>query len=488
MSDQRLYVNGLNGASGGYLTDPSPPEALVEAALGESLTPEQMRAIKSKSAREGQAPFVLAEGLDPKALDQAGWGVIFPAVEGDEARGRQAAIRAALAPLLDRRKAQAGPLYKEYVGPDACRPGESAVAFLERHGSGPGPVDPTAVPYYLMIVADPEAVPFPFQYELDLDFAVGRLHFDEVDDYARYAAGVVRAESAPGPRPAARRAAFFGVRNADDPATEQSADLLLGPLAAKLAAETKADGWDVQTIVGDGQATKPALAALLGGDRTPDLLFTASHGLAFPLGHERQLRHQGAVVCQEWPGPAAWGSRPMPEDQYLSADDVGDSARVGGLITFHFACYGAGTPKLDDFPHPKLKARPTIAPRSFLARLPQRLLAHPGGGALAVVGHVERAWPCSFVWKQAGKQVEVFRSALKRLLLGHPVGSALDYFNGRYAVLSALVARNVEEAKYGTKLDPSDVAYLWTACNDARSYVVLGDPAVRLPGSGNPSA
>ena len=479
MSDQRRYVNGINGASGDYLMGPVTPQDLAETALGEAVAPEQLDLLRSKWERASRRDYAPAEGLDPKALDQVGWGVIFPYVDGDEARRRQAVIKEALAPLLERRKVQASPLYREYLGVNARRPNESALAFLGRHGAGPGPVDPTAVPYYLLIVADPETIPFGFQYQLDIQYGVGRLHFDSVEEYARYARNVEQAETAP--RPPRRQVAFFGVKNPDDPATQQSADLLVKPLAERLAADFRADGWTMPAVVGDGQATKTALAGLLGGDRTPDVLFTASHGMAFPLNDARQLPDQGAILCQEWPGPESWGRRPIPGSFYFAASDVADSARVSGLITFHFACYGAGTPMLDDYPNPKLRARPTIAPRSFLARLPQRLLAHPGGGALAVIGHIERAWPSSFVWKQAGKQIEVFRSALKRLLRGHPVGSALDYFSVRYAELSTYVSATVEDAKFGGTPDPNDLADLWTASNDARGYIVLGDPAARLP-------
>jgi hypothetical protein len=472
MSTERLVFNGINGATGGYLLPAMTSAELSAIVRGEEQDREQVRELKRWYQYVTHASMGPKEGVDPKDIAQAGWGVIF----GFQDQLKVPAIREALGELLELRREQAGDRYREYIGPDAYRPDESKSAFLARHGIGPGPADPDKVPYYLLIVGDPETIPYKFQYQLDVQYAVGRLHFDTLDEYARYARSVVEAERGKVALP--RQAALFGAQTEGDLATELSARELVRPLAEAMAQDQP--DWAIKTLVGEGQATKANLGQLLGGRQTPALLFTASHGMGFPRDDPRQLPHQGALLCQDWPGPFGDGG-PISEDLYFSGGDLGSDARLLGLLAFHFACYGAGTPQEDYFGHQAFKERVQIAPHAFVAQLPQRMLGHPKGGALAVVGHVERAWGYSFMWEGAGRQLTAFKSTMKRLMEGHPVGSAIEFFNERYAELSSDLSAMLEDIEFGATADDYAVAGMWTANNDARSYAILGDPAVRMP-------
>jgi hypothetical protein len=471
MSNDFLYFNGIDGNSGSYLLPPLPAKQIAAVATKTPLDDASLKELKWWHQRITEGHYGVKDGVDPKNIAESGWAVIF-------AHNADPAIREALDELLQWRKNQASSVneqyYKEYSGPNGYRPGESKPEFLTRHGAGPGPADPEKVPYYLLIVGDPEKIPYRFQTQLDIQYAVGRIHFNSLNEYAAYAHSVVQAEKQK--LSLSRSATFFGVSNPGDRATQLSTSELVTPLAEYLQKDQP--DWKVNSII-EQHATKANLSQLLKAKDSPALLFTASHGMGFPNGDPRQLPHQGALLCQDWPGPQNWHG-PIPDQFYFSADDIETDTNLLGLIAFTFACYGAGTPKQDEFAQQAFKQRADIAPRAFLSGLPMKMLSHPKGGALAVIGHVERAWGYSFLWGKAGRQLAVFESTLKRLADGHPVGSAFERFNERYAEISSDLSLVLEDIQFGQTADDLELAGMWTANNDARNYVILGDPAVRM--------
>ncbi len=458
MADPQLYFNGINGATGEYLLPPMSFEEMADLILEEKEDPGILNSLRGWWRRidpsSGGVRGVVF-GVDPLDLEQAGWGVIFH-------RDESQAVRDALAPLVAHRRGRV----LDY------QPGETKDLWLARHGAGPGPVDPEQVPYYLLIVGDPERIPFSFQYLLDVQYAVGRLCFDTPEEYARYAESVIGYETATSV-PNTREMVVFATRHPGDPATELSADLLAKPLADELPGRY---GYAARRLWGV-DATKANLGDLLMATRKapPALLFTTTHGVGFPLGDPRQFAAQGALLCQDWPGVGT-----IDEEDYFCGADLDPQAQVHGTIVFSFACFGAGTPHRDDFAHGPGVIPSDVAPRAFVAALPKRLLVHPQGGALAMIGHVERAWSYSFVWGQAGAQLNVFKDALGKILEGWPVGHAMEGFNQRYAEISTVLSEELERVAFGLQVPPEDLVGWWTARNDARNYIIVGDPAVRL--------
>jgi hypothetical protein len=464
MSSPVLFFNGIDGETGGYSYAPATLEELAASARRGSFGAENFVDAKVwlQQGRRG-----LRSG-DSRDLAQAGWGVIFS--ENDP---KADAIYAALKDLLYFRRSQAGRVrehfYREFRGAKAYKAGDTKRSFLSRLGVGPGAADPDRMPYYLLLVGDPEAIPYEFQYQLDMQYAVGRICFETVEEYERYAESVVAAEA--NPRSGVRSAAFFAPQHPDDDATKLSAMQLAAPLSARAAA--KRPDWEVRTAIG-ADATKDRLRRFLGGEETPDFLFTAGHGMVYMNGHPRQIDNQGSLLCQDYPGPHHWHER-VPPEFYFSGDDVNGGERIHGMISFHFACYSAGAPAWGDF-SPKPERIP-VAPRPFVARLPRRLLQ---AGSLAVIGHIETAWQCSIEWPGAGTQIQAFEDTVDRLLSGHPVGSAMEPFGQRYAELGSDLSAELEEIVRGGPVDDSRLVELWTNSHDARNYIVLGDPAVRL--------
>ncbi len=466
---QTRQFNGLHGNTGRYLFPSLTDRDLADRLLGNEgpdlgdppppLDPETLRRLP------------LLELRDPNRLSETGWGIIFP-----QGMGGRHPIRRALGPLCEFRRDQVGARktrYKELI----YRPEDSLSSFLSRAGAPRGCADPDRLPYYLLLVGGPDQIPYAFQEALDQGYAVGRICFEKrAKDplleslYSGYARNVVDCERSRCWRN--REIAFFSPRHPGDSATARTATDLVQPLMEDLAKSR--ESWSQLERLGP-QATKAQLRRLLEEQRQA-LLFTASHGVGFDSSDERQRHRQGALVCADWPGPQ--GMQSVFSDQYFTAEDVPVKADLRGLLAFLFSCYSCGTPQRNSFaaPSPESAEAAVLAPRPFVAALPERLLRQ---GALAVIGHVDRTWTNSFRW-QDRREPQTFRSVLRNLLSGWRVGAAMETFG---QVDGDLASRLLELRDRQASLSGHEqerYARYWRARKDARNFTILGDPAARV--------
>ncbi|MDM0112265.1 C25 family cysteine peptidase [Variovorax sp. J22R133] len=453
----------------------------VQASTGQllpGLTDEDLKhiddsadAVQARGSSDN-VDFLAVSDVDPNKLDEAGWGVIF-------AQDADPAIRQALEPLIEHRRKQVNDtrLFKLYEGAAGYRPNDTVAGWLARSSVGLAIVDPLGgVPLYLLLVGSPAAIPFEFQYLLDTYWSVGRLDFDTAAEYRAYAEGVVAYETA-ATVPHRKRMAIFSTRNPGDRATALLMDQVATPLVAgttTMKPVGERQGFQIQSLLGDA-ATKENLQDLLreqGDVGPPALLFTGSHGVSFALDDMGQRERQGAILCGDWPGG------PVKPEHCFAAADVPADAKVSGLIHFFFACYGGGCPQFDTYSRLPDGKPKQIAAAPMVARLPQKVLA---SGALAVIAHIDRAWSYSFQVGRGAPQVQEFRDVLVRAMKGERIGACTDQFNLRWAVLSAELSdqQRQQEALPG-QVSQAALANRWVARDDARNYLTLGDPAVRL--------
>jgi Peptidase family C25 len=433
-----------------------------------------LAAAQADRASPAAAKYAVDGETDASNLQQAGWGIIFGPDTDPE-------IKKALGPLIEHRRGQgADPLV--IYDQDGFRPRETAYQWLQRHKTSLNVVMPAqdGVPYYLMIVASPDVIPFEFQYVLDLYWGVGRLWFDTVDEFKNYVRSLIDYEDNTKAASRSRQIAMFAPEHDFDAATQLFVSQVATPMEQGVGPKIPPIGarqnFTLRPFLSEA-ATKANLCNIYRGTiegGPPALLFSGGHGMAFNSGDAAQPSTQGALVCQDWNSLGK-----IEPQHWFAASDVPSDAHLHGLIQIMFACYGGGVPELDNFDRLN-KAPKRLAPRPFISKLPQTLLAHAGGGALATLVHVERAWAYSFQGDRGTPQIQGFRDVIGRVLRGERIGQATDSFNMRWAALATRLSDLQADMMNNSALPLRPLGNLWVARDDARNFMILGDPAAQL--------
>ncbi len=452
-TETAIHWSGLDAVTGDRLINAfllAEAARTIQAEVQDRFLVELLR--RMHRART-QPTLSLPDGISGVEIERAGWALVVHAEEPAE-------VRAALAPLIEHRRQAGGPVAVLEV-----REGEDWREWLARHGVAAGDrLIPEKVPYFLLLVGSPRRVSFELQRALQVQYAVGRISLEQPQDYRRYAESViaseVRNESWVEPR-----AVFFAPRDrAPRGRGEQDSrdvDGFVEPLAAELVEQGTVD---VVRLLGSAATRSRLIEVLSEANAAPTVMLAAAHGLGWRTEHDDQVVSQGALICQDWPG-----NGPVEPHHVLSARDVPADTNLANSMMLFVSSFGAGTPAQDHG-------------EAFVAGLPQRLLSHPGGSALAVVGMVDRA--ATFNASLASDQRRWWRVILTALLDGQPVGHALRELIGQQASAALELEDLRRKASFGAPISDHALVDAWLRHHQASSTIVLGDPAARLPVDG----
>ena len=458
-----IYGNGVDGATGQLLLSGVDADAFAESLLtreADELTVRLATISEAQKAGRLALPFPARED----DLTTTGWGVVF-------ARGIGQDAKEALQPLIEHRCATTKNKVKIFYGEeDGFKPSETAPQFIDRHGADSRTVIVDKVPYYMLLVGDPEAIPYREQRYFTTQYAVGRLDLDCPSAYRNYANAVVAHERKLSGAPLLE---LFGPLNRGDRSTSTSLNYLISPLA-------NADFFrpDLERrIFQADEATKHALTGFFARADRPRVIVTATHGVALAPDHPDQDAIQGALLCQDWPGPEV--KMPVEKEHRFAAADVDSNVDVTGAFLFLYACFSGGTPRQDEFWFAEKNTVDikTLAKRAFTAKLVRRLLGHTNP-PVAIMAHCDRAWGASFYRPSSAQHGAMFIASLRGVLAGLPLGAAFAPINTAAASLSAELREQI--ANREVIVDKAAFLQQWVAERDARGYCLFGDPAVRL--------
>lgn len=338
------------------------------------------------------------------------------------------------------------------------------------------------VPHFVVLAGSPQHLPFALQVSLACVAWVGRLDFSTVDDtketqhpdlFAQYVDKVLRNERGE-TEPTNAEVVVWATSGGPRDPTRYSRALMAGPLADRIESKAKF----AVTRLFDGDATAEVLKRTASSSR-PRLVFTASHGdaVAQSRGVDEQAIQNGALIGQD-------GAR-------FAASDLpaADQPFVEGGVIFSFACFGYGTPARSGYTHWWPEIQPYQAPFELVSALPKAAIAHPRG-PIGYIAHADYAVlhafanadrPGSDGTTALAPRLKAFRETLDEALLDRPVGAVLEPIAGQLSLLNLQLTDMWDAAQtVGAAVATNDrLVDAFLRRNDARYYLILGDPAAR---------
>lgn len=411
---------------------------------------------------------------------QVGWGLVLPDDDALPVAARATADDApepisellaarADAPVL-RYRAETGARFVRRYYPDG------SAQDIAISGGGARGVAPGALPYYLLIYAAPDVIPWRFQYLLNQPCFAGRLALagTALENYVNALLHEWNGASCDPHRPV-----VWTVDHGGGDITTLMRKAIAEPVAEKLAADTQIGAG--ARLLDDEEATHAALQMTLAQHR-PALIVTTSHGQTGPL-------HDPAKMA------ASLGALVDGQHLTLDIDALLTAWQPDGAIWYAHACCSAGCDNINSYQELVPVGSPlatvldgVAALGAQVAPLPQRLLgaAKP---LRAFIGHIEPTFDWTLRQPETG---QVLTRTTIAALYDHmhraqpePVGMALNpgykvvgelfqqwqQLTGRFAAASAADRDFIRLMTASAQL----------AALDRQSLVILGDPTVALP-------
>jgi hypothetical protein len=345
---------------------------------------------------------------------------------------------------------------------------------LDINGADLG-VGPGQLPFYLLLVGSPAAIPWEFQYTLNLSRCVGRLDLPR-EGLENYVKALLSDWADAGCR--RDRPVIWATDVGEKDITRAMREAVAEPLKGEFERDPEVRSAEGKlTYITGAAATWTKLVEALR-DHAPALIVTTSHGRTDPVDRPDELLRAVGVPVDA-------------TNNIIAPEDLARQWRPNGAIWYAHACCSAGTDATNHYKGLFVQGGPYASllegmarPPARTAPLPVSLLGHRYP-LRAFIGHVHPTmdWP--------------LRNPDTKKLIGGTIRRALydELFNEKPKPV-ALALRECYRQVGGwydqlqNALDDIDrgkplarLVALWTkfCAYDRRAMVVLGDPTACLP-------